>query len=57
MTANADLDAQVLELDREREQMLLPPEYSEDALALRYAALHKGDLRYIAAWGQMVFVG
>ena len=28
------------------------PDYSEEALALAFARLHGGDLRYVAAWGQ-----
>jgi putative DNA primase/helicase len=29
-----------------------PPEYSDDALALRFAVLHANDLRYVAEWGR-----
>ncbi len=29
-----------------------PPAFSDDALALRFADQHGGDLRYVAAWGR-----
>jgi len=29
-----------------------PPAFSDEALALRFAELHAGDLRYVAAWGK-----
>lgn len=29
-----------------------PPEFTDDALALRFADRHAGDLRYVAAWGK-----
>jgi putative DNA primase/helicase len=29
---------------------LLPPVYTEEALALRFAERHQGDLRYVDAW-------
>lgn len=29
-----------------------PPAFSDEALALRFAELHAGDLRYVAAWGR-----
>lgn len=29
-----------------------PPEFSEEALALKLAARHVGDVRYVAAWGK-----
>lgn len=29
-----------------------PPPFSDEALALTYAANHAGDLRYVAAWGR-----
>jgi putative DNA primase/helicase len=29
-----------------------PPVFSDEGLALRFAAKHKADLRYVAAWGQ-----
>src|SRR4051794_34197256 len=28
-----------------------PPEFSDEALALRFTAQHKGEARYVAAWG------
>jgi putative DNA primase/helicase len=31
---------------------LKPPEFSDEALALRFAEVHGADLRYVAAWGQ-----
>lgn len=29
-----------------------PPEFTDEALALRFAERHAGDLRYVAAWGR-----
>lgn len=29
-----------------------PPEFSDEALALRFTAKHKGEARYVAAWGR-----
>ena len=29
-----------------------PPEFTEDAIALRFAEQHAGDLRYVAEWGK-----
>src|SRR5437763_11310357 len=29
-----------------------PPEFSDEALALRFAEIHSGDLRYVAAWNK-----
>src|SRR4029450_607284 len=29
-----------------------PPEFTDEALALRFAELHAGHLRYVAAWGK-----
>jgi len=29
-----------------------PPEFSDESLALEFATLHEGDLRYVAPWGQ-----
>jgi putative DNA primase/helicase len=29
-----------------------PPAFSDEALALRFAERHRGDLRYVAAWGK-----
>ena len=29
-----------------------PPEFTDEALALRFAALHKDKLRYVANWGR-----
>jgi putative DNA primase/helicase len=31
---------------------LRPPTFSDEALALRFADLHEGDLRYVALWGK-----
>ena len=30
----------------------LPPAFTEEALALRFAETHTDDLRYVAAWGK-----
>jgi putative DNA primase/helicase len=36
----------------------LPPAFSDEALALRFAELHAGDLRFVAAWNKwLVFSG
>lgn len=40
------------ELPVEDEPDLRPPEYSDEALALRFATARAGDLRYVAAWGR-----
>jgi hypothetical protein len=37
-------------LDHPVADQALPPAYSDEALALRFANLHKDDLRYVAAW-------
>ena len=29
-----------------------PPEFTDEALALRFTELHKGSLRYVASWGR-----
>ena len=52
MSANNDLDAKIITLDAKREQDARPPEYSDDALALRFADLHADDLRYVAVWNR-----
>ena len=50
---NDELDAKVIELDTNREQEEpRPPEFSDEALALRFAKVHANDLRYVAAWGR-----
>src|SRR5690349_8911152 len=30
----------------------IPPEFTDEALALRFTASHAGELRYVAAWGK-----
>jgi putative DNA primase/helicase len=45
MTSNTGLIAQVIPLDDPR-----PPDFTDEALALRFADLHSGDLRYVARW-------
>jgi putative DNA primase/helicase len=36
----------------------LPPESTDEALALRFTARHAGELRYVAAWGRwMIWTG
>jgi len=37
--------------EKPQEQEALPPEYSDEALALRFAKKHADDARYVAAWG------
>ena len=41
---NAEMDAQIEDIDSQR-----PPAFTDEALALRFAALHAPDLRYVAA--------
>src|SRR4051812_24822401 len=50
MSINAELDAQIIQLDAEREAR--PPAFTDEALALRFADLHSNDLRYVARWGK-----
>jgi putative DNA primase/helicase len=52
MTTNAELDAQIIALDAARGQDARPPEFSDEALALRFAELHADHLRYVAAWSR-----
>lgn len=48
MTAPISLDsARVLSADDDR-----PPAFSDEAIAMRFAARHVADLRYVAAWGR-----
>ena len=42
----------VIELNIEDEADARPPEYSDEALALRFATARAESLRYIAAWGR-----
>jgi len=42
----------VVELPVEDEADAPPPEYSDEALALRFATAREETLRYIAAWGR-----
>ena len=42
----------VIELNIEADADARPPEYSDEALALRFATAHTEGLRYIAAWGR-----
>lgn len=44
---NVDLDARVVELDAQR-----APAFTDEALALRFAERHAGDLRYVATLGR-----
>ena len=41
----------VIELNVEDEADARPPEYSDEALALRFATARTDFLRYVAAWG------
>lgn len=45
-------DAKVIALDSKRAEDGRPPEYSDEALALRFADLHSDSLRYVAAWNR-----
>ena len=47
ITLNAELDRKALEIDAQR-----PPAFTDEALALRFAVTHAGDLRYVAALGR-----
>ena len=49
MHVEADMRV-VVELPVEDEADAPPPEYSDEALALRFAAAHEETLRFIAAW-------
>ena len=42
----------VIELNVEDDGVARPPEYSDEALALRFATARTDFLRYIAAWGR-----
>jgi putative DNA primase/helicase len=44
---NAELDAQIIELDANR-----PPAFTDEALALRFASQHADSLRYVAVSGR-----
>jgi putative DNA primase/helicase len=51
--SNAELDAQIIELDRARERDgARPPAFTDEALALRFAERHADDLRYVAGWSR-----
>lgn len=43
--SNAELDAQIVELDSALERDPRPPAFTDEALALRFAQLHANDLR------------
>lgn len=45
MTSNTGLQAQVIPFDDPR-----PPDFSDEALALRFAERHASDLRYVEPW-------
>ena len=50
---NDQLDAEAIRLDEAREALgPIPPAFSDEALALRFAERHRPDLRYVAAWGR-----
>ena len=42
----------MMELNVEDEADVPPPEYSDEALALRFATAHAEDLRYLDPWGR-----
>ena len=42
----------VVEPNVQAEADARPPEYSDEALALRFATAHAEGLRYVAAWGR-----
>ena len=54
----ATLDGEVSRLRKQGEsafqerEISRPPEFSDEALALRFADRHADDLRYVAAWGK-----
>ena len=55
--SNADLDAKVIELDRARESAeARPPEFADDALALRFAEHHQDSLQVRRRIGAMANV-
>jgi putative DNA primase/helicase len=43
-------DAKDVEVEEAR-----PPEFSDEALALRFAERHQNELRYVATWGRWLF--
>jgi putative DNA primase/helicase len=47
------LDAKVIEFDRETESH--PPEFSDEALADRFAEQYEDRLRFVALWSQWMF--
>lgn len=47
---NAELDAKIIEFDRAADPSV--PAFTDEALALRFAERHAGDLRYVAAWSR-----
>jgi putative DNA primase/helicase len=49
---NAEVDAEIVELDPAREGDPRPPAFTDEALALRFAEKHANDLRYVAQWGR-----
>jgi len=51
-TGNVELDAQIVELDQDRERDSRPPAFTDEALALHFAQRHVGNLRYVAGWSR-----
>jgi len=56
MKSNAELDGEIVRLDAARDLARLPRS-SEEKLALRFAELYSGDLRYVAAWSKWMIWG
>jgi putative DNA primase/helicase len=52
---NDELDQQIIRLDERRQEQahqIRPPEFTDDALALRFADRHVNSLRYVATLGR-----
>jgi putative DNA primase/helicase len=53
MSVNDDPDAKIIALDARRGlEESRPPEFSDEALALRFAERHARELRYVALWSR-----
>ena len=43
---------EVIEGGAKNASIIRPPEFSDESLALRFAARHEADLRHVASWGK-----
>jgi putative DNA primase/helicase len=53
--AAPEIDPNDLIDDPDPEAVERPPQFSDDALALRFAEKHEADARHVAAWGKWLF--